>query len=201
MNVSALATDLYELTMLAGYWTAGMNEPASFELYVRDMPDHRGYLVAAGLEQALHYLEGLRFTREQIDYLRRLPVFAHVRPEFFDDCLASFAFSGEVWAAEEGTPIFPHEPMLRVTAPLQQAQLVETALLAIVTFQTSVATKAARIVGVAGKRPVIEFGARRAHGTEAAQATLDGIRQPQYKSPPRQSRGRAFGQVAGLLSL
>ena len=167
MNVSALATDLYELTMLAGYWTAGMNEPASFELYVRDMPDHRGYLVAAGLEQALDYLEGLRFTPVQIDYLRRLPVFAHVRPEFFDECLASFAFGGEVWAVEEGTPIFPHEPMLRVTAPLQQAQLVETALLAIITFQTSIATKAARVVSAAQGRPVVEFGARRAHGTEA----------------------------------
>ncbi len=167
MTVSALATDLYELTMLAGYWTAGMNQSASFELYVRDMPDHRGYLVAAGLEQALDYLEALRFTPAQIDYLRRLPVFANVRRAFFDDCLASFAFGGDVWAVEEGTPIFPHEPLLRVTAPLQQAQLVETALLAIVTFQTSIATKAARVVDAAAGRPVIEFGARRAHGTEA----------------------------------
>ncbi len=167
MHVSALATDLYELTMMAGYWAAGMNQPASFELYVREMPDHRGYLVAAGLEQALAYLEQVRFTREQIDYLRALPVFAQVPATFFDECLPKFAFAGEVWAVEEGTPIFPHEPILRVTAPLQQAQLVETALLAIVTFQTSIATKAARIVGVAGGRPVVEFGGRRAHGTEA----------------------------------
>ncbi len=167
MSVSALATDLYELTMMAGYWANGMNQLATFELYVRDMPDHRGYLVAAGLEQALDYLEHVRFTPEQIAYLRALPVFARVPATFFDDCLAAFRFGGEVWAVEEGTPVFPHEPLLRVTAPLQQAQLVETALLAIVTFQTSVATKAARIVGAARGRPVVEFGARRAHGVEA----------------------------------
>ncbi len=167
MNVSALATDLYELTMMAGYWAAGMNPVATFELYVREMPDQRGYLVAAGLEQALEYLEQVRFTRDQIEYVRALPVFAQVPATFFDECLPQFQFRGEVWAVEEGTPIFPHEPFLRVTAPLQQAQLVETALLATVTFQTSVATKAARIVGVAGGRPVVEFGGRRAHGVEA----------------------------------
>ncbi len=167
MYLSALATDLYELTMMAGYWAAGMNEPASFELYVRDLPDHRGYLVAAGLEQALDYLEHLRFTQDEIEYLRRLPVFRNVPAGFFDRCLPSFAFNGEVWAMEEGTPAFAHEPLLRVTAPLQQAQIVETALLAIVTFQTSVATKAARIVDVVGGRPLVEFGSRRAHGVEA----------------------------------
>lgn len=165
--VSALATDLYELTMMAGYWAAGMDQLATFELYVRDMPDHRGYLVAAGLEQALDYLEQVRFTAEQIEYVRRLPVFAHVPAAFFDECLPAFRFKGEVWALEEGTPVFPHEPLVRVTAPLQQAQLVETALLAIMTFQSSIASKAARIVGVAGGRRVVEFGARRAHGVEA----------------------------------
>jgi nicotinate phosphoribosyltransferase len=167
MPVSALATDLYELTMMAGYWAAGMKDLATFELYVREMPDHRGYLVAAGLEQALDYLEQVRFTREQIEFLRGLPVFARVPASFFDQCLPAFEFKGEVWAVEEGTPVFPHEPLLRVTAPLGQAQLAETALLAIVTFQTSIATKAARIVSVAGGRPVVEFGARRAHGIEA----------------------------------
>ena len=152
---------------MAGYWTAGMNQLATFELYVRQMPDQRGYLVAAGLEQALDYLETVRFTPEQIAYLRRLPVFGQVPETFFDDCLPNFRFAGEVWAVEEGTPIFAHEPLVRVTAPLQQAQIVETALLAIITFQTSIATKAARIVSVAGGRPIVEFGARRAHGTEA----------------------------------
>ncbi len=167
MQWTSLATDLYELTMMAGYWVAGMNPLATFELYVREMPDRRGYLVAAGLEQALDYLERLRFTPEQIDYLRHLPVFARVPAAFFDQCLPAFAFKGEVWAIEEGTPVFPHEPFLRVVAPLQQAQVVETALLAIVTFQTSIASKAARIVQAAAGRPVIEFGARRAHGLEA----------------------------------
>src|SRR5512146_2989974 len=94
MYVSALATDLYELTMMAGYWVAGMNERATFELYVRELPDHRGYLVAAGLEQALDYLLQLRFTGEQIEYLRRLPVFAQVPAGFFDQCLPSLRFEG-----------------------------------------------------------------------------------------------------------
>jgi nicotinate phosphoribosyltransferase len=164
---SALATDLYELTMMAGYFVAGMNQRASFELYTREMPPHRGYLVAAGLEQALGYLEGLSFTRDEIAYLRALPAFRHVPAAFFDECLPGFRFAGDVWAVEEGTPICPHEPILRVTAPLQQAQLVETALLAIVTFQTSIASKAARVVEAAAGRPVIEFGGRRAHGLEA----------------------------------
>lgn len=168
MAVSALSTDLYELTMMAGYFVAGMDQQASFELYVRELPDHRGYLVAAGLEQALEYLQQLRFTPDEIEYLRRLPVFARVPGAFFDDYLPAFRFRGEVWAVEEGTPVFPHEPFLRVTAALPEAQIVETALLAIIGFQTSVATKAARIVDVAGERPVIEFGSRRAHGTGAA---------------------------------
>jgi nicotinate phosphoribosyltransferase len=165
--MTALATDLYELTMLAGYFVAGMDQRATFEMFVRELPDHRGYLVAAGLQQALEYLEGLRFTPEQVAYLRRLPVFGQVPPAFFDDYLPRFRFRGDVWAVEEGTPLFPHEPFLRVTAPLQQAQFVETALLAIVTFQTSIASKAARVVEAAGDGPVIEFGSRRAHGVEA----------------------------------
>jgi nicotinate phosphoribosyltransferase len=167
MTFSALTTDLYELTMMAGYYTAGMDHRASFEAYVRELPAHRSYLVAAGLEQALAYLEGLRFSQEQIDYLRRLPVFQRVPRRFFDDFLPAFRFEGDVWAVEEGTPMFPHEPLLRVTAPLGQAQLVETAMLAIVTFQTSIASKASRVVAASAGRPVIEFGARRAHGLEA----------------------------------
>jgi nicotinate phosphoribosyltransferase len=167
MTFSALTTDLYELTMMAGYDTAGMDVCASFEVYVRELPAHRGYLVAAGLEQALAYLEALHFSPEHINYLRHLPVFQRVPRRFFDDVLPAFRFQGEVWAVEEGTPVFPHEPLLRVTAPLMQAQLVETALLAIVTFQTSIASKASRVVEAAGSRPVIEFGARRAHGLEA----------------------------------
>src|SRR5512142_2067548 len=110
MPWSALQTDLYELTMMAGYWAAGMDSLATFEMYVRELPDRRGYLIAAGLDQALDYLEQLRFTAEQIDYLRRLPVFARVPSMFFDQCLPAFRFKGEVWAIDEGTPVFPHEP-------------------------------------------------------------------------------------------
>jgi nicotinate phosphoribosyltransferase len=165
---SALSTDLYELTMMAGYYSAGVGDMATFELYVREFPKHRLYLVAAGLDQAIDYLESLRFQPDEIDYLRRQPVLANVPASFFDEYLPAFQFSGDIWAPEEGTPLFPQQPLLRVTAPLMQAQLVETALLAIVGFQTTIASKAARIVEVAGGRPVVEFGGRRAHGTEAA---------------------------------
>jgi nicotinate phosphoribosyltransferase len=165
---TALSTDLYELTMAAGYYAAGMNDLATFELYVRDLPPHRSFLVAAGLDQALEHLECLRFADEEITYLRQTPNLKEVPGAFFDDCLKSLRFTGDVWAIEEGTPVFPHEPLLRVRAPIIEAQVVETALLAMVTFETSVASKAARVVEAAAGRPVIEFGSRRAHGLGAA---------------------------------
>jgi nicotinate phosphoribosyltransferase len=164
---SALCTDLYELTMMAGYYTAGLLPRASFELYVRELPRNRSFLVAAGVDQALDYLERLRFTDTEIEYLRGLPALQSVRRDFFDDYLPRFRFTGEVWAVDEGTPVFPPSPLLRVTAPLPEAQLVETALLAYVGFQTSVASRAVRVVEAAAGRPVVEFGARRAHGLEA----------------------------------
>ncbi|MBI2834613.1 MAG: nicotinate phosphoribosyltransferase [Acidobacteria bacterium] len=167
MNGAALSTDLYELTMMAGYHAAGLVVPATFELYARELPAHRSFLIAAGLEQALDYLENLRFRPEEIQRLRSLPGLQGVAPDFFEEYLPSFRFTGEVWAVEEGTPVFPPEPLLRVTAPLPEAQLVETALLACMMFQTSVASRAVRIVEAASGRPVVEFGARRAHGIEA----------------------------------
>ena len=168
--ISALATDLYELTMAAGYWRAGLLEPATFELFIRRLPSRRSYLIAAGLDDALEYLEGLRFSDSERAWLGDLPQFAHIPREFFDDYLRTFTFTGRVWAIPEGTPVFAGEPLLRVTAPLPAAQIVETALLAIVGFQTNVAAKAARIVDAAQGRPVIEFGARRAHGLGASLA-------------------------------
>lgn len=165
---SALSTDLYELTMMAGYRATGMTGLASFELFVRRLPEQRSFLVAAGLEQALEYLQDLRFTREEIDFLRSVPNLQGAPQDFFDEYLPAFRFTGEVWAVDEGTPVFAQEPLLRVTAPLPEAQLVETALLAILTFQTSIASKAARILEVADGRLVVEFGARRAHGLDAA---------------------------------
>ncbi len=161
-----LATDLYQLTMAAGYHANGRHERASFEMFVRRLPENRSFLLAAGLEQALGYLRHLSFNQDEIAYLRSLPVFAHVSREFFD-YLSEFRFTGDVWAMPEGTVAFPGEPLLRVTAPLIEAQIVETFLLSTINFQTMIASKAARVVEAANGRGVIEFGARRAHGMGA----------------------------------
>jgi len=162
----ALATDLYELTMAAAYFASRVTATASFELCMRTLPQRRNYLVVAGLDQALAYLESLRFTEEDIAYLRSLPAFGGI-PETFFAYLRDFKFTGEVWAIPEGTPAFQNEPLLRVTAPVIEAQLVETFLLTTINFQTMIASKAARVVGAAGGRDIVEFGSRRAHGTEA----------------------------------
>jgi len=154
--------------MAAGYHAAGQTACASFELFVRELPTTRGYLIAAGLEQAIAYLETWRYTPDDIAYLRTVPALQGAQSTFFDEFLCHLQFTGDVWAMPEGTPVFAGEPILRVTAPLPEAQLVETALLATILFQTTVASKAARVSEAAGARPVIEFGGRRAHGTEAA---------------------------------
>ncbi len=163
---SALLTDLYELTMAAAYFEKKLVANATFELFVRSLPPERGFLLAAGLEQALEYLENLRFHEDDVAYLRRQTVFHHISPEFFD-YLKRFRFTGEVWAIPEGTPVFGEEPFLRITAPVIEAQIVETFLLSILTFQTMIASKAARVVKAAQGRSIIEFGSRRAHGPEA----------------------------------
>jgi nicotinate phosphoribosyltransferase len=162
-----LLTDLYELTMAAGYHVTGLaDQRATFELWFRRLPESRNYLVAAGLEQAIHYLQNLSFGSDQIDYLRRHPAFAQVPSGWFEH-LARLRFDGEVWALPEGTVAFAGEPVLRITAPLAVAQLVETYLIATLTMQTLVASKAARVVSAAGGRPVVDFGSRRAHGPQA----------------------------------
>src|SRR6266852_1781075 len=152
--------------MAAAYFENEFHASASFELFVRSLPPERSFLLAAGLEQALDYLENLRFQPGDIDYLRGQPVFAHVSDAFFD-YLKDFRFTGEVWAIPEGTPVFGEEPLLRVTAPIVEAQIVETFLLSTLTFQTMIASKAARVVAAAEGRNVVEFGTRRAHGPEA----------------------------------
>ena len=162
-----LATDLYQLTMAAAYHASGRNERASFELFIRRLPPNRFYLVAAGLERALDYLEHLCFSENEIDYLRHLPVFSQVDANFFD-YLRDLHFTGDVWAISEGTLAFAGEPLLRVTAPLIEAQIVETFLLSTLNFQTMIASKAARVVEAAQGRGVVEFGARRAHSMGAA---------------------------------
>jgi nicotinate phosphoribosyltransferase len=178
MPYSALFTDLYELTMLAGYLEEGMHEtPAVFDLFFRHNPFNGGYAVFAGLETALTYLEDLRFTDDEIDYLRGLGLFM---PRYMD-YLRDFRFRGEVSAPPEGTVVFANEPLLTVSGGLSETQLVETALLNIINFQTLVATKAARINHAAAGGTVIEFGLRRAQGpdgglSEARAAYVGGVR-------------------------
>ncbi|MCC7410089.1 MAG: nicotinate phosphoribosyltransferase [Gammaproteobacteria bacterium] len=160
----ALLTDLYQLTMLAGYFAQRMHAPAVFELYVRALPPGRNFLVAAGLEQALAYLEALRFTADEIQWLRATGRFG----ADFLDWLARLRFSGDVDAMPEGTMFFPDEPILRVVAPMPQAQLVESRLINIVHFQTLIASKAVRCRLAAPAQLLVDFGMRRAHGAEAA---------------------------------
>jgi nicotinate phosphoribosyltransferase len=162
----ALLVDLYELTMAAAYFEHGVDCRATFELFVRHLPRERSYLVAAGTDSALEYLETLRFTEADARFLRNQPAFQTVSDSFFD-YLQTFRFTGDVQAVEEGTLIFAEEPILQVTAPALEAQIVETYLLSVINFETLVASKAARVVSAARGRDVLEFGTRRAHGPEA----------------------------------
>jgi nicotinate phosphoribosyltransferase len=160
-------TDLYQLTMMAGYEAAGRGgDRATFEMFVRRLPEGRAYLVFAGLEQAVGDLLRLRFTPEQVEAIRRLPAFAGVGDGFFEK-LKRFRFEGDVWAVAEGTVVFAGEPLVRVEAPLPQAQLAETFLLASIGYPTLVASKASRVVEAAAGRPVFDFGLRRGHGPYA----------------------------------
>ncbi|HEY7211928.1 MAG TPA: nicotinate phosphoribosyltransferase [Bryobacteraceae bacterium] len=162
-----LNTDLYELTMAAGYFAAGkQDEIATFELSVRRLPEQRNFLIAAGLAQAVEYLRNLRFQPEDIEYLRTIVQFRYAPPEFFE-FLRRLRFTGDLFAVPEGTPVFANEPVATVCAPLIQAQIVETYLLSTFAFQTSIASKAARCVIAAKGRPIVEFGSRRAHGPQA----------------------------------
>ena len=158
----SLFTDLYELTMCASYFDNKKLELATFDLLIRRLPPGRSYFLFAGLEQVLHYLEKLKFTDEHIDYLRTRGF-----KDNFLEYLRKFRFTGEVWAAPEGTVVFPGEPLIRVTAPIIEAQLIETFLLNTVNLQIMIATKASRVVQAANGKPVIEFGLRREQGIDA----------------------------------
>ena len=162
-STSALLTDLYELTMAQAYLEQGMTGPAVFEFFVRKLPPNRNFLVAAGLEQVLSYLAELHVTQEELVWLDRSGRFS----SRFLHYLETLRFTGDVDAMPEGTVFFPHEPILRVAAPLPQAQLVESRVMNLLNFQTMVTSKAARSVLVAGGKPLIDFGLRRAHGAEA----------------------------------
>jgi nicotinate phosphoribosyltransferase len=161
---AALLIDLYELTMADSYHRRGMHGPATFDLFIRELPARRNFLVACGLEQALEYLEHLSFDTDAIAYLRSLEMFSG---EFLER-LRELRFTGEVWAIPEGEIAFAKEPLLRVTAPLIEAQIVETFLLNCITFQTMVASKAARVAIACGDREFVDFSARRVHGADAA---------------------------------
>lgn len=171
MSYSALLTDLYQLTMLAGYFEKGMqDDPVVFDLFFRTPPFKGGYAVFAGLEPALRYLAELSFSDDDLSYLGSLGIFS----ARFLDYLKEFRFRGKVVAVPEGTAVFPHEPLLSVEGPLAQIQLVETALLNIVNFQSLVASKAARITTVAAGAEVIEFGLRRAQGPDGGLSEVRG---------------------------
>ena len=158
----SLFTDFYELTMCASYFDNKKFEPATFDLFIRRLPENRSYFLFAGLEQALLYLKSVKFTEEHLTYLKKQGF-----DKEFLDYLRNFKFTGDVWAVPEGTVTFPCESLIRVTAPIIEAQLVETFLLNTVNLQTTIATKASRVVHAAKGKAVIEFGLRREHGIDA----------------------------------
>ncbi len=159
-----LLVDLYELTMADSYLRHGLNQQATFDLFVRELPPNRNFLVCAGLEPVLDYLEGLRFSPEALGYLESLKLFSR---EFLD-YLEKFRFTGDVWAVPEGEVVLPPEPLLELRAPRVEAQIVETFLLNQMNFQTMIASKAARVVLAARGRAVVDFSPRRDHGADAA---------------------------------
>ncbi len=160
---SALLTDLYQLTMMQGYFRQQMNETAVFEFFVRKLPRRRNFLVAAGLEQVIQYVQGLKFSMEELEWLRSCGYFE----SDFVDSLNGFRFTGDIHAMPEGTIFFPNEPILRITAPLPQAQLIETRVINILHYQTLIASKAARMKLAAPDRLLVDFGLRRAHGADS----------------------------------
>ncbi len=168
MNVErnlTMLTDFYELTMAGGYFENGMKDMiATFDMFYRRNPDKGGFAIMAGLEQVIEYLDRLSFTDEDIRFLRSKKIFS----EEFLEYLADFQFTCDVWAVEEGTPIFPNEPIITVRGPIIQAQLVETMILLTVNHQSLIATKASRIVRAANGRSIMEFGSRRAHSYDGA---------------------------------
>lgn len=165
MRNLTLLTDLYELTMMQGYFeNEDVNQTVIFDMFYRSNPEGNGYAICAGLEQVIDYIKNLHFTEDEIAYLKGLGMF---KPAFLD-YLRDFRFTGDIYAIPEGTVIFPREPLVKVIAPIMQAQLVETAILNIINHQSLIATKTARIVRAAQGDGVMEFGCRRAQGPDAA---------------------------------
>ncbi|GAA0535134.1 nicotinate phosphoribosyltransferase [Saccharopolyspora thermophila] len=190
--MTGLCTDLYEIRMTASYLRRGMTGPATFSLFARKLPPNRGFLVAAGLADCLDFLAGLRFNSGELDYLGAQ---LHL-PEDDLAALAKLRFTGEVWAVPEGRVVFAGEPLLEVTAPLPEAQLVETALLNFVTFQTAVATKAARCRLAAPHTALVDFAARRTHGLEASRAVARAAAIAGFAGTSYVAAAREFGLPA-----
>lgn len=158
-----LLTDLYELTMMQGYYKNNINDTVIFDAFYRTNPSDGGYAIVAGLEQVIDYIKNLTFSKEDIDYLRSLTIF----DEDFLEYLSNFKFSGDIYAIPEGTVVFPREPLVKVIAPIIEAQLVETAILNLINHQSLIATKASRVVYAAKGDGIMEFGLRRAQGPDA----------------------------------
>lgn len=197
MQTSALFTDLYELKMLAAYQQEGMDEEAVFTLFVRRLPPQRNYLLACGLGTVLEYLEHLQFEDEDLAYLHSTKLFS----ARFLDSLRTLRFQGEVRAVPEGTPLFANEPILEVRAPIAQAQLIETFVMNQIHLQTVLASKAARVVTAAQGRPVVDFGARRMHGTDAALKAARAFHIAGVASTSNVLAGRAYGlPIAGTMA-
>ncbi|MBV8405439.1 MAG: nicotinate phosphoribosyltransferase [Gammaproteobacteria bacterium] len=193
----ALLTDLYQLTMAQAYFELGMQERAVFELFVRRLPESRSFLLAAGLEQALEYAASLRFSAEDAAFLAQTGLF---HPDFLDH-LRSVRFSGSVHALLEGTPFFASEPIVRVTAPILEAQLLESRLLNIVHFQSTIASKAARCVIAAQGRRLSDFGMRRAHEADAALFAARAAYLAGFDATATVEAGRRFGiPLSGTLA-
>ena len=188
---AALVTDLYELSMAASYLRRGMVEPATFSLFVRRLPEHRGFLVAAGLEDCLSYLESFAFAREELDWLAQAGLPAETVQQ-----LGDLRFTGDVEAVPEGRVVLANEPLVEVTAPIAQAQLVETVLLNQITYQTALATKAARCRLAAGPIELVDFSLRRTHGIEAGMAAARVSAIAGFAATSNVAAARRFGLVA-----
>ena len=193
----ALFTDLYQLTMLQAYFEERMTERAVFSLFIRRLPPRRNFLIACGLDPVLDYLESLRFTQQDLTYLDSLEIFS----DRFLAWLTDFRFTGDIHAMREGTPVFANEPILEVEAPLPEAQLIETFVMNQVQLQTMLASKAHRVVTAARGRSVIDFGARRMHGTDAALNSARAFWIAGVNATSNVLAGQRFGiPVAGTLA-
>jgi nicotinate phosphoribosyltransferase len=193
----ALLTDFYQLTMLQAYFEEQMSDTAVFSLFIRRLPERRNYLLACGLDDVLSYLETLRFDDEALGYLRSLGRFS----ERFLDHLKQFRFTGDVYAVAEGTPVFAHEPILEVVAPIGEAQLIETFVINQIQLQTMLASKAARVVEAAKGRRVVDFGLRRIHGLDAGLKAARAFHIAGVHATSNVAAGQAYGlELSGTMA-